>query len=210
MAMPDFNCLTPAQIKSSLQSGKGAETFDKKPRWDDQHCHQAAVLIPFFFLHGEWRVLFIRRSTHDHDPHSGQVAFAGGKYEPGDNDLTATALREAQEEIGLPAHYVDVLGELPVHHSISRFRITPVVAVVSWPCPLTPDPREVSRIFSIPLNWLADDRHHRMQKHRQPNGETVIAAHFDEYDGELLWGATARMTLSLVARLKNLAPGQSG
>ncbi len=104
----------------------------------------------------------------------------------------------------MAARYIDVVGVLPEHYSISGFRITPVVATVSWPCQLTPEPGEVARIFSIPLDWLADDRHHHQRKHQQPNGETVIATYFDEYDGELLWGATARITLSLVARLKSL------
>ena len=128
---------------------------------------------------------------------SGQVAFAGGKHEPQDTDLEATALREAHEEIGLHPDRVNVLGHLNFHYSITRYRITPVVAEVDWPVQLQPDASEVARIFSIPLGWLADARNYRIEQ-RQLDGRDVAVIYYDEYDGELLWGATARMTRSFI------------
>jgi len=155
------------------------------------------VLIPLIREENQWRIVYIRRADHEHDHHSGQVAFAGGKYEEQDENLQHTALREAQEEIGIDPDHVTVLGELNHHYSITHFKITPVVGHLQWPYSFTPDRSEVARVFSIPLAWLADPSNHRVEQ-RQFNGKAAPVVYFDEFDGELLWGATARMTLSLV------------
>ena len=197
-----INALTPAKIRRQLQLSPGAVTYDIEQDWELAESSEAAVLLPFFYHLQQWHLLFIRRSSHDGDRHSGQVAFAGGKRESVDSDLVATALREAEEEIGLDARQVEVLGQLPVHHSVSRFRITPVVGLIPWPCHLAPDEREVARIFSIPLEWLAQSSHHRVREYQERDGARFPVIYFDEYDGEVLWGATARMTLSLISRLQ--------
>jgi 8-oxo-dGTP pyrophosphatase MutT (NUDIX family) len=165
-----------------------------------QDYRPAGVLLPLHRVYDGWHITFIRRAHHVDDHHSGQVAFAGGKHESGDSDLVETALREAHEEIGLHPDHVSVLGQLNRHYSVSGFRITPVVACIEWPLELRPEPGEVARIFSIPLRWLADQHHYR-QEMRDVGGVPVPVVYYDEYDGELLWGATARMTLSLVNAL---------
>ncbi len=198
--MLDLNQLSVAQIRQQLTRVSDI-THDIPMQWAAEECQPAAVLIPFLRAQGEWQLLYIRRASHDDDHHSGQVAFAGGKFEVEDVDLHRTALREAQEEIGIQPHDVTILGQLGYHHSISRFRITPVVGYMPWPYELQLDQQEVARAFTIPLAWLADPSHHRIEQvHREGFG-TFPVVYFDEYDGELLWGATARMTLSLLSLL---------
>ena len=170
---------------------------------------QAAVLVPLFQLDGRWRLLLIRRTEHPKDLHSGQVGFPGGRVEPTDADADATALREAQEEIALPAEQVQVLGRLRKLRTVSNFLVQPVVGIISWPQPLRAEPGEVARIFSIPLDWLAAPSRYRRETWPGPNhpqGRPVIF--FDEHDGELLWGVSAGITLDLLDALGCLPVGE--
>jgi 8-oxo-dGTP pyrophosphatase MutT (NUDIX family) len=168
-------------------------------------CREAGVLVPFVRMEEAWHLLFIRRPDSVRDRHGGEVAFAGGKREQGDADLTATALREAYEEVGIQPQDVRVLGQLRPHHSVSRFRIAPVVGALPWPYALTLSPQEVARAFTIPLQWLAQPQHHEI-RYRQIADlpEPVPIVYFQEYDNEVLWGATARITLALVECLKKV------
>jgi 8-oxo-dGTP pyrophosphatase MutT (NUDIX family) len=162
-----------------------------------QPLKQAAVLVPFVKVGTEWHLLFIQRSEHEKDQHSGQVAFAGGKAEESDKNMQATALRETHEEIGVSPSDVTVLGQLNHHYSISHFQITPVVATLPWPYDLTLQTAEVAATFTIPLRWLADTNNYRIEE-RQLHGRSSPVVYFEPYDGYLLWGATARMVLSLL------------
>ncbi|MFZ1342508.1 NUDIX hydrolase [Thiothrix eikelboomii] len=175
-------------------------SFDVPSDLIGDQFRDAAVLVPFVRLRDEWHLLYIRRACSERDRHSGQVAFAGGKRDPQDVDLYRTALREAHEEIGIDPQDVAILGHLPPHHSISHFKITPIVGQVPWPYSLQLQPSEVDRAFTIPLTWLAEPRNHELRL-RELNGTKVPVVYFKEYDGELLWGATARMTLNLLYRL---------
>jgi 8-oxo-dGTP pyrophosphatase MutT (NUDIX family) len=168
----------------------------------------ASVLIPLFCEKGEWRVLFIRRSEHEDDEHhSGQVAFPGGKLDDVDRDAFDAALREAQEEIGLDPAHVSILGTLKTYHTISNFLVTPVVAQINWPVTLVLDDREVSRVFSIPVSWLADPANHQISWRRLKSGDSEIPViHFQRYEGELLWGITAKLTVSLLSLIGLLNP----
>ncbi len=201
--MSSLNELSVEQIRTRLRGATELEqTGDVPLSWSDNECQLAGVLVPLIRTDDSWRVIYIRRALHERDHHSGQVAFAGGKHEQQDADLEATALREAHEEIGIHPDRVTVLGHLNYHYSITRFRITPVVAEVSWPIRLQPDASEVARVFSIPLDWLADERNYRIEQRRLDDRDVPVVF-YDEYDGELLWGATARMTRSLIQRLSS-------
>lgn len=164
---------------------------------------EAGVLMPLLRKQEAWHLLYIRRPESELDDHSGQVAFAGGKREQGDADLLQTALREAREEIGIEPGDVEVLGSLGRHHSVTRFSIMPVVGVIPWPYPLRPSPSEVAATFTMPLAWLADPDNLDIT-HRRIEGvaEPVPVAVFRRYAGELLWGATARMTISFIEQLR--------
>lgn len=159
----------------------------------------ASVLMPLFRGADGWRVLYIRRAEHEQDRHSGQVAFPGGKLDAVDRDAHDAALREAREEIGLDPAHVSILGDLKSYRTISNFLVTPVVAEIRWPVPLVPDRREVSRVFSIPVSWLADPANHQVSWRTLNSGDaSVQVIHFRRYEGELLWGITAKLTVSLL------------
>lgn len=156
----------------------------------------AAVLVPLLKEQGEWHLLFTRRTEHV-ESHKGQVSFPGGACDPGETTPEETALREAAEEIGLDPARVRVLGRLPSMITVTHFRVTPVVGAIEWPTVLRVSTIEVARVFTIPLAWLADPQN-RWEFYRPDRG-ALLAYH--PYDGELLWGATARMTLMLLEAL---------
>lgn len=202
--MHALNKLTTQDISKRLQlvnsQVNAQRSFDVPSHLLDDQFRDAAVLVPFVRLRDEWHLLYIRRACSERDRHSGQVAFAGGKRDPQDADLYRTALREAHEEIGITPQDVTILGHLPPHHSISHFKITPIVGQVPWPYSLQLQRSEVDRAFTIPLTWLAAPDNHEVCL-RELKGTKVPVVYFKEYDGELLWGATARMTLNLLYRL---------
>ncbi len=179
---------------------------ESMPADTESNIRLASVLIPLFWHHDEWHVLYIRRVENPRDSHSGQVAFPGGRRDQTDADATAVALREADEEIGLAQSEVRVLGSLANYRTSSDYDVTPVVGIVPWPYPYQPEPAEVDRIFSIPLKWLAN-KHHvdlRDRAFRLPESRKKLelkVVYYNRYDGELLWGATARMTLSFLKAL---------
>jgi 8-oxo-dGTP pyrophosphatase MutT (NUDIX family) len=162
----------------------------------------AAVLIPLLQDKNRWHVLFIHRTANQHDPHSGQVAFPGGASESGDPSPEATALRETEEEIGLKSEDVMILGRLRDYLTITSYQVTPVVARIPWPYHLKLAHDEVSRVFSIPLNWLADPANHEVKDRKLPPPyDSIPVIYFKPYDNEILWGASARFTLGLLDQL---------
>lgn len=159
----------------------------------------AAVLIPVVAHPGGLTVLFTQRTTHLRS-HSGQVSFPGGRAEPGDASAEFTALREAEEEIGLARDRVEILGRLPEYHTRTGFRVVPVIGVVNPPLELTPDPREVESVFEVPLAFLLDERN-RERRTREFQGMTV-GFYVYEYQGHVIWGATAGMLVNLYRMLE--------
>src|ERR687888_50588 len=131
----------------------------------------AAVLVPIIAHPEGLTVLFTRRTTQL-KAHSGQVSFPGGRAEPGDASPQHTALREAQEEIGLPARRVEVLGQLPEYHTRTGFRVTPVIGLIEPPLELVPDAREVDEVFEVPLAFLMEATNHKRAT-RELAGRTV-------------------------------------
>lgn len=196
--------LSPTQIAQRLVSPRragltpGIEDFSPLADLFAGPPRPAAVLIPMTWVDDQWHLLFIRRTTTMVE-HSGQVAFPGGRLDHEDKDATAGALREAHEEVGLAPGDVTVLGNLPPILTISNFLITPVVGSFPWPYTFRLAEVEVSRIFTIPLSWLADPANHKIIPRQLPNGlGQVSTVYFEPYDGELLWGVTAKITLILM------------
>lgn len=154
----------------------------------------AAVLLPLFLKEQEWHLVFTRR-TDVVESHKGQVSFPGGGCDEQETTPEQTALREAQEEVGLLPQDVRILGKLKEVVTISHFRVTPVIGVIPWPYTFQLSLNEVSRVFSIPLTWLAQPENWD-EFNFTPDGSQrsfpVVTYH--TYDGEVLWGATARIT----------------
>lgn len=165
----------------------------KEARFAPRTPAHAAVLVPLV-LREELTVLLTQR-TEQLSTHSGQVAFPGGRQDPEDADATATALREAQEEVGLDPGQVEVLGSLPVYETGTAFMVTPVVALVQPDAPLHPNPYEVADVFEVPLRFLLDPAHH--QRHRLHwlglEREWFSMPYLDGGRERYIWGATAGM-----------------
>ena len=201
--MTDFDALTVHDIRARLHA-QAETTYDVPPEMLAANAREAAVLVPFLRVDDAWHILFIRRTQHPTDRHGGQVAFAGGKREKDDRSLLDTALREAEEEVGIAQRDVEVLGHINHHHTVSDFQVRPYVGVVAWPYELILDDIEVARAFTMPLAWLAEPDHFRIEQRQHPDSKRPWpVVYYDLYDGEMLWGATARMTLSLIDVLRD-------
>jgi 8-oxo-dGTP pyrophosphatase MutT (NUDIX family) len=156
------------------------------------------VLVPIVDHRSGLTVIFTKRTTHL-KAHSGQVSFPGGRAEPADPTSEFTALREAQEEIGLALERVEVLARLPEYRTRTGFRVTPVVGLLTPPVALTPDPREVEEVFEVPLAFLLDPKNHRRET-RELQGRTV-GYYVMRYENRTIWGATAGMLVNLYRHL---------
>ncbi len=174
--------------------------LDPTPKWellqennlDSSSLRPAAVLMPLLFSAGQWHLLYTRRSDNLIN-HRGQVAFPGGGWEVGDDDLESTALRETWEEIGVRPEHVQVLGKLPALGLISHYLVTPVVGMIPWPYDLHVFATEVARVFSVPLAWLANQANFYTST-MIAEGKTFEISYYQLFDGEKIWGATAHMT----------------
>jgi 8-oxo-dGTP pyrophosphatase MutT (NUDIX family) len=178
-----------------LMAGPSSDGYAEIELDDASLLKCAAVLVPLVWQDDEWHLLFTRR-TDKVESHKGQVSFPGGACDEGETIPEVTALREAEEEIGLDPDNVRVLGRLTNLITVSHFRVTPVVGViVKWPTVFRVGEHEVARVFTMPLSWLANELN-RWQFEIPGRKRAVIAYH--PYDGELLWGATARMTVDFL------------
>ncbi len=191
--------------KKLLTAGQNAADSDgyaEIPVKPDTVLKCAAVLVPLTFYQDEWHILFTRR-TERVESHKGQVSFPGGTCDEGETTPEQTALREAEEEIGMNRADVKVLGRLSRLITISSFQVSPIVGVIPWPYAFRVAGPEVARIFTIPLSWLANKKNYWEFSLRESE-RSLIAYH--PYDGELLWGATARITVNFLKTLDILKP----
>lgn len=206
----------PAVPTAFLQPEALKARFAQPPVWQpevvrenftsDRAPAQAAVLVPIVMRGPQAAsptVLLTRRAAHM-KTHSGQIALPGGKVDPGDANMQATALREAEEEVGLAARHVQVIGELPVYITGTSFWVTPVIGLVSPDFELRLNADEVADVFEVPLSFLMNPANHRRhafewqgtqrqwfsmpyeERRTASNGEVQAVEHF-------IWGATAGM-----------------
>ena len=177
------------------------------PRPEDRHIvalpsgapvTHAAVLVPLVHRADSVNVLLTQRTAHLYD-HPSQISFPGGRVEGGDENRIETALREAQEEIGLVRDRVEIIGMLPDYEIPSGFRISPVVGWIEPPFELKLDPFEVTEAFEAPLSFFLDPANHqRRSYHFNGRHRDYLAM---PYEGRYIWGATAGMLYSLYRQL---------
>lgn len=161
---------------------------------EDRPLREAAVLIPIIERGAGASVLLTKRT--DHLPsHPGQIAFPGGKVDEVDTDAVSTALREAEEEIGLDRRYVEPVGQLHPYLTGSGFRIVPVLGLVRGGFSLTPEPGEVADIFEVPLQFLMSSANHQ-QRSREWDGRRRYF-YAIPYEDRYIWGVTAGIVRSL-------------
>lgn len=176
---------------------------DLSPPQSLQTLRPAAVLIALVDRSDGLYVLFTRR-TDDLDHHPGQICFPGGHIETTDQDATAAALRETEEEIGLQAKHITILGTLDTYITRTGFSITPVVAGVEPPFDLSPDSREVADVFEVPLAFFRDtNNHQRLQRKFEGHMRSFYAMPYENYN---IWGATAGILVNLYQSLVDGPP----
>jgi 8-oxo-dGTP pyrophosphatase MutT (NUDIX family) len=158
----------------------------------------AAVLVAVVERSAPTVILTLRPETMRRHP--GQISFPGGRIDPGDDGPVAAALREAEEEIGLPPSQVDVIGIADVYRTVTGFEVTPVVGIVPPDLPLSPHPGEVAAMFEAPLHYLLDPAHH-VERSAVWRGRQRHYYEID-YEGRRIWGATAAMIVNLSRRLE--------
>ena len=212
-----MQAFTEAYISQRLLEAQHSHPPARK-LWDfDNHAPRpAAVLIPLFQSRDapdrnlSWHVLLTRR-TNSVAEHQGQVAFPGGRADLTDTTPEMTALREAHEEIGLDPIRARILGRMDNLWTITNYLVTPIIGVIQWPFPIRLEQIEVSRVFSIPLDWLADPKNHEIKYRTIPglhdkdlNNDTHPVIYFQPYDDELLWGVSAEITVRLINILYNI------
>jgi 8-oxo-dGTP pyrophosphatase MutT (NUDIX family) len=160
----------------------------------------AAVLIPLVLDEGSWKILFIKRTSHKNDQHSGQIAFPGGRADTNDPSLLMTALREAEEEIGIKPADVDILGQSCSITTVTNYTVTPFVGILPWPYTITASRIEVEKTLLIPMDWLNNPSHYqtKLWNSAPKSGRELSAIFYKEYQGETLWGATAQIVMDFL------------
>ncbi|MBY5920569.1 NUDIX hydrolase [Ferrimonas balearica] len=182
-------------LRFQLQPGSDGEDPLRSIMSTHPKLRDAAVLIALEEIEGELHLLLTER-TAQMPTHAGQIAFPGGKMDRDDASPWHTALRESWEEIGLPPQSVLRIGELPVFHTISRFRVFPQIALITQPFEPVLSEREVARLFRAPLVDFLEPRERWKLPVRRPNG--VQGVYFMPHQ---VWGATAAMIEQLVRHL---------
>lgn len=185
---------TLAQIKTAVAMTTGASSdFDLNPEVIPpvgRNLHPCGVLVPLLLTPTGIDVILTKRSSAlKHHP--GQIAFPGGKVDAKDGGPVAAALREAQEEIGLLAQNVEIIGELAVHETVTGFLITPVIGLVRDAFDPRPEPGEVDEVFSVPLSYVTDPSRFQIQYRmwRKVRRYYYVVPYGPYY----IWGATARI-----------------
>lgn len=201
--------LTFADIEAALALGPMDERsdFDLNPEAraelvSGSRERPAAVLCGLVERRGLLHVVLTRR-TDNLPSHAGQISFPGGKVDQGDPSPRAAALREADEEIGLTAPEVEILGRLDTYRTRSGFRILPSVGRIAAAWRPIPHPGEVEEVFEVPLDFLMDRANHEQGHYEQ--GGVRRRYHAMPWGDYYIWGATAGMLRNLSDRLEAVA-----
>jgi len=188
-------------IRALSHDGGASSDFDLNPDVvlpAGRTLRPAGVLVPIEMRNDIPHVILTKRASHlKHHP--GQIAFPGGKQDDSDADVIAAALREADEEIGLPRENVEVLGTLPTHETVTSFTMTPVLGRITRPFTVKPEPGEVDEVFHVPLAHVTDPDLFSVQSRRwRGHRRSYFTVPFGPY---YIWGATARILRGLADRV---------
>ena len=190
------------RLRDALETGHrgspeliGGDVLDEEA--DGHGITPAAVLVAVVDRPEPTVILTLRPETMR--KHPGQVSFPGGRIDPGDDGPIAAALREAEEEIGLPPHEVEVIGIADRYRTVTGFEVTPVLGIVAPDLPLSPHPGEVAALFEAPLHYLLDPVHQQVRtavwRGRERTYYEIL------WEDRKIWGATAAMIVNLSRRL---------
>lgn len=193
-----------ARLGTALaRPGQPSSDFDLNPEAQlppGRRLRSAGVLIAVNLCRARPTVLLTKRaSSLKHHP--GQIAFPGGKQDDIDTDVTAAALREAEEEIGLPRGLPRILGQMPAHETVTGFSVTPVLALVEEAFDPRPEPGEVEEIFEVPLEHVLAPENYLIESRRWRGARRYYFT--VPYGPYYIWGATARMLRALAARMED-------
>ena len=160
----------------------------------EKKLRSAAVLVPLINYDRGMKVLLTQR-TETMPDHAGQIAFPGGGQRKGEISPEQTALRETQEEIGLVASQIKILGRMNARDTGTGYRVMPIIGIIAPPLSLTPDPSEVAKVFEVPLDFIIDPVNHRLET-RSESGRSreYYVLPYNEY---YIWGLTARILVEL-------------
>lgn len=206
--------LQTAQVRRRVQAAEhwqaviqsDAARLDLMP---DRPPAQAAVLLPLVVRDGHITSVVLTRRTAHLKHHAGQISFPGGKCESHDGSATATALREAHEEIGLSSGQAEILGTMPAYKTVTGFVITPVVALLPPALAWQPDPGEVAEVFEVPLSFLMNPAHHQWHEHEwQGHKRQYLSMPWQDAAQQhyFIWGATASMLRNFYHLLADAEP----
>jgi 8-oxo-dGTP pyrophosphatase MutT (NUDIX family) len=181
-----------------LDHGWLAERLRDYPRRtiSADNLRPAAVLLPLFYRDGRASLLFTVR-TDDLEHHSGEISFPGGASDAIDADLMATALRETEEELGIPAQSVQVLGRLDDFYSIHGYHVVPFVGIIPAPLDLQVEPSEIASVFEAPLEHFRDPSVHHVEDWTHQG--RIHPVDFYQFGEHVIWGLTAAMLRQFLA-----------
>jgi len=163
----------------------------QRQRVDPAGLAPAAVLVPLYRKRGKYHLLFTKR-TQEVEYHKGQICFPGGARHTEDETLLDTALRESCEELGIHPQDVRILGELDELSTISsKYAISPFVGIIPYPYPFKPNRREVAELMEVPIAALLEEGNSWQEVQASQGGPVTV--YFYEYEGQVIWGATAKM-----------------
>ncbi|WP_341363165.1 MULTISPECIES: CoA pyrophosphatase [Thalassospira] len=206
--------MTPAQIIAALNAPRddilqrrgdhavdypGSESRARDFAEGELIARPAAVLVPLVRRDEGLHVILTRRTDHLSD-HAGQISFPGGRQEDHDNTLEETALRETEEEIGLSRAHIELVGRLDDYYTVTGYRVTPVVGLITPPFDLAPDAHEVAEVFEVPLEFIVEPQNQKLQTVTFEGAKRrYFAIPYQEY---YIWGATAGMLVNFSEVLK--------